>query len=268
MEKITVSLSPEMVRFDNAGAATRFGLIALASDLTSEGDLHRQLNAGGVSVHTTRVAFDNPTTPDNLRKMASRLGEAARLLAPAGPLRAVCYSCTAASVVIGDHEVSAAIEKSLPDVPVVTPTRAVRQAFAAFGASKIAVLTPYTIATSEPMAVYFLRHGLQICRFSCLGVEDDRDMARISDQTIVNAAVAADHPDAAALFISCTALPVVGLIGDIEKRIGKPVASSNQASAWAMARLAGLTGYSPREFGALYDYQLPGGPGGNAGEAP
>ena len=35
-----------------------------------------------------------------------------------------------------------------------------------------------------------------------------------------------------ALFISCTALPVLSLIEDIEKKIGKIVLSSNQVLIW------------------------------------
>ncbi len=264
MEKVTVSLSSESVCFNDRSDIARFGLIVLATDLTSEADMHRQLSSTNVAVHVTRVAFENPTTPDNLRRMAPRLTEAAELLLSTGPLRAICYSCTAASVVIGDREVASAIRKALPDVPVVTPTRAARYAFAAFGAKTISVLTPYTVGTSEPMADYFVRHGLKIARFTCLGVEDDRDMARISGQTIINAALAADHPDAEALFISCTALPVIGLIDEIEKRIAKPVITSNQAAAWAMARSGGLRNFSPEGFGMLFGRGMP---GHNTGEA-
>jgi maleate cis-trans isomerase len=35
-------------------------------------------------------------------------------------------------------------------------------------------------------------------------------------------------------------LPALGCIARIEAAIGKPVVTSNQASAWAMRRLAGL----------------------------
>ena len=35
-----------------------------------------------------------------------------------------------------------------------------------------------------------------------------------------------------ALFISCTALPVLNIIDRLEKKINKPVLSSNQALIW------------------------------------
>ena len=207
---------------------------------------------------STRVAFENPTTPDNLRKMTPRLVEAAALLEPLAPLKAICYSCTAASVVIGDDEVTAAIRQSAGNVPVVTPAGAARQAFSALGVRRLAILTPYTIATSQPMAAYFAGHGMDIVSFECLGLDDDRDMARVSDESIINAAIAADRLGAEALFLSCTGLPAINVIAEIERRIGKPVVSSNQASAWAMTRLGGFHDHKPVEFGRLFDCALPG----------
>ena len=38
--------------------------------------------------------------------------------------------------------------------------------------------------------------------------------------------------DAEALFISCTALPVLNIIDKLEKKLNKPVLSSNQALIW------------------------------------
>lgn len=257
MNTDTVSLSREFVQFNDAGTTSRFGLIALATDLTSERDLYRQLPQENVSIHVNRVAFENPTTPENLRKMAPRLTEAASLLQPVQPLKAICYSCTAASVVIGDDAVKTSIQASVGNVPVVTPSGAARMAFAALGVRRIAILTPYTVSTSVPMVTYFTGHGMEISRVQCLGLEDDRDMARVSDQTILNVAIAVDAPDAEALFISCTGLPAVNVIAELEKRIGKPVVTSNQSSAWAMSRLGGFNDHRPAQYGQLFDCALP-----------
>lgn len=252
-----VALSNEPVRFNEPGSTARLGLIALATDMTSERDLYRQLPEDGVAIHVTRVAFTNPTTPENLRKMGPRLSEAAALLSPLKPLKAICYSCTSASVAIGDAEVKAAITQGFGDVHVVTPTGAARMAFTALGVRRIAILTPYLVSTSQPMAAYFVEHGMEITRFHCLGLEDDRDMARVSDQTIIDAALAADTPDADALFISCTGLPSINVIETLEKRMKKPVVTSNQASAWAMTRLAGFGEHKPARYGKLFECQLP-----------
>jgi len=217
----------------------RIGLIILATDHTSEVDFARMVASDRVGVYVARIPYANPTTPENLRRMQPALTTAAALILPDETLDAVCYSCTSASVVIGDAEIEAAIRAAKPDVPVVTPPMAAMRGLRAFGARRISVLTPYTVETSRPMAAYFAGHGFDIESFTCLGFEDDREMARIAPAALVDLAREATHPDAEALFISCTALRSAPVAADIEKAIGRPVVTSNQASAWNCLRLCG-----------------------------
>jgi len=214
------------------------------------------LSSESIGVFATRVQYDNPTTPENLVKMQPRIAAAADLILPEVPLAAICYSCTAASVVIGDAAIAEAIHESRPGVPVVTPTGAAELALRTLGARRISILTPYLVETSRPMAEYFAQAGFDVINLQCLGIEDDRDMARVSDDSIVEAAVVAADDNADALFVSCTALPAVNVIAEIEKRINKPVVTSNQAQAWLARAHAG----SPpglKGFGRLFDHLAP-----------
>ncbi|ASJ72072.1 aspartate/glutamate racemase family protein [Granulosicoccus antarcticus] len=252
---IPIALSHQPVGFVSQDAWTRMGLIVLATDLTSERDYARLFPHDTASVYTTRVAFENPTTPENLRLMEPRLAAAAELLLPEEPLAAICFSCTAASVVIGDDAVTEAIQRSRPGVPVVTPAGAAVKALRALNVSKVAILTPYLIETSQSMADYFSRNKFGISDFECLGLEDDREMARVDHHSIVEAACRLDGPDNEAIFISCTGLPALSTISEIEARTGKPVVTSNQASAWVMMRLAGLS-HRPTGYGRLFSHDL------------
>jgi len=45
-----------------------------------------------------------------------------------------------------------------------------------------------------------------------------------------------DLSDSDALFVSCTALPVLALIDKLEKKLKKPVLSSNQTLIWDTLR--------------------------------
>ena len=130
---MNVSISSVLPQFDPPEARRKLGLIALATDLTTERDFPRIVPLDKAVVYGTRVAFENPTTPENLRKMGPLISAAADLLVPGEVLDAICYSCTAASVVIGDEEVAAAVHASRPGVPVVTPTGAALKAFAVLG---------------------------------------------------------------------------------------------------------------------------------------
>ena len=241
--------SPVAVGLDTAPVA-RIGMIALATDLTSERDTARVLPAS-VAMHVTRVPFENPTTPASLRRLGGALTDAAALLVPEIGLQAIIFSCTSASATIGDEEVTRAIHVGRPGVPVVTPPDAACDAFAALGVRRIALVTPYLPETTAPMVAYFAGRGLAIVTAHCLGLADDREMARVSRDTIEAAAAAADSTEAEAIFLSCTALPALGVIDAIEARLGKPVVTSNQASLWRALAHAGVSSPGPGQLFAL-----------------
>lgn len=227
-----------------ADTVTRLGLIVLATDLTIEANLAAMLPPGA-ALHATRVAYANPTTPENLRRMAPQLVAAAALLVPGIALAAIGYGCTSGGVVIGDARVAAEVGAIRPGVPVLTPALAAVRAFRALGVQRIALLTPYVAPTTAPMIDYFEAAGLAVVQALGLGLEDDRDIARLPAAAIGDAVRQADHPAAEALFVACTAVPILGLIARIEADLGKPVLGANQALGWAMLRAAGLPATGP-----------------------
>jgi maleate isomerase len=251
-----IRLHPSRPRLDARPLAKRIGLIILATDHTTEVDFQRMVAGPGIGVYISRIPYANPTTPDNLRKMQPALAAGAGLILPGETLDAIVYSCTAASVVIGDEEVDAAIGPAQPGVPVVTPPAAGVRGLRALAARRISILTPYTVATSRPMAAYFAARGFEIASFTCLGFEDDREMARIPPGALVEIARETTAPEAEALFISCTALRSAIAAPAIEEVIGRPVVTSNQATAWNCLRLCG-DGVARPQWGRLMTLPLP-----------
>lgn len=240
MTKIIVS--QQKPRLDARAMCHRIGLITLATDHTSEVDYARMLVPRGVGVYGTRIPYANPVTPETLRAMAPELADAAALILPDEGLDAVIYGCTAASVCIGDAAVAAAIRQGKPGVAVVTPISATLAGLRAFGARRISVLTPYSVETSRPMSEMFETEGFTIDRFTCLDMHDDREMARIAPDSIIELAGTAVAKGSDALFISCTAVRAAGVIARIEGAVGVPVLSSNYACAWQVLRFLGDTG--------------------------
>ncbi|HEV7249698.1 MAG TPA: ectoine utilization protein EutA [Shinella sp.] len=257
MQTLDLVLTSRAPKLDERTLAKRVGLIILATDHTTEVDFQRMVANERIGVYATRIPYANPVTPENLRAMQPSLTAGAALILPGEPLDVVMYSCTSASVVIGDAAVKAAVKAAKPTAAVVTPTAAAVSALKAFGAKRISVLTPYTIETSKPMADYFIALGFDIARFTCLGLTDDREMARISPAEIVAFAKEATAPDCDALFISCTAVRAAGVAAEIEAAIGKPVVTSNLATAWACLRLCGDDAAWP-ELGRLMTLAYPG----------
>ena len=239
--------------FDARAIEKRIGLILLSTDHSTEADYARLVTGPRIGLFATRVEYANPVTSENLRRMEPRLGAAAALLLPDEPLDAICFSCTSASVAIGDAAVEAAIAAAKPGVPIVTPPSAAVRALAQFGARRISLLTPYTVETTAGMADYFEARGFDLASVTCLGLEDDREMARIAPASLIEAAVAATNPQAEALFVSCTALRSALIVADVEARIGRPVVTSNEATAWACLGLCGVAPATGLNAGRLFD---------------
>jgi len=76
----------------------------------------------------------------------------------------------------------------------------------------------------EPRAAASGHQGINDC--------DPEDVVAFASQ--------ACRPDADALLGSCTAWRALEAVGELERRTGKPVVTSNQASVWAAFRALGL----------------------------
>lgn len=229
-------------RLDARPLPHRIGLVALATDHTTEVDFARILVPRSIGVYVNRIPYANPVTPETLRAMQPDLAAAAALILPGEALDAVVYGCTAASVVIGDDAVCAAIRRGKPGAAVITPISATLAGLRAMGARRISVLTPYSVETSAPMAALFEAEGFALDRFTCLGMADDRDMARIALDDLVDLARTTCASGSDALFISCTAVRAAGIIDRIEEACGVPALGSNYATAWNVLRLCGDQG--------------------------
>ncbi len=256
MDASIVQPSPVPVHLDDGTPVKKIGLVALSTDYTFERDFHRVCSPDRVGIYASRVLFENPTTPENLRKMLPRIQDAAELILTDTALDAVCYGCTAATVHIGDDEIRQAVQCAKPGVPVITPSGAGALGLKAVGAKRISVVTPYTVEVSRPFADYFASRGFELVNLECLGLLDDGDIARVSRQTILDAARSAMSSDSDAVFLSCTALRAVECISEVEQVIGKPAVSSNQASIWLTLRSAGVDDEIPG-YGRLLTLGLP-----------
>jgi maleate isomerase len=234
------------IQLDEVAPAGRIGLIALATDFNSEQDL-RRMYPDGVEIFTNRVLNANPVTMQNLRNMAGDISRAAGGILPGFSLDAMIYGCTSGTVANGAEKIEQLVQKSCPGVPVTNPVTAALAAFAHFGAKRISILTPYTEEVNLEMASYFEDHGIEVLNIAGLDYESDIEMTGIPPRDIADAAIGVCDDSADLLFISCTAIRSSMVIEQIEKRLGKPVVSSNQALVWHSLKLlnsdAVVTGY-------------------------
>lgn len=248
---IRSSISGVPSRLDDRPVAKRIGLVALATDHTTEVDFARMLQGQDVGVYVNRIEFENPTTHESLLRTGPLLSAAAANILPDQDMDVLVYGCTAASVVLGNDKVTEHMSKAKPGVPCVTPSSAAFDAFDALGVRKISVLTPYTQDVTDSLVVYFSQCSASVVSASCFGLSDDREMARISRESIIEGGIAACDEDADALFISCTAVRAAGCVEALEDRLGKPVVTSNQAMVWRCMRHMGNAS-AVRHGGSLF----------------
>lgn len=240
------------------GVAARaaIGLIVLSSDQTIEHEFRDLLGIDGVALYQSRIANDSRITPATLMAMKERIEAAVDVILPGMPLDVVAYGCTSASMVIGEEGVFEQIRKARPDVACTTPITAAFAALDAFGARRIALLTPYRQDVNRMIQAYIEERGVEVPVMGSFFEEDDLRACRISESSIRDAAIQLGRDERAdAVFVSCTSLRVRGVVSEIEAALGKPATSSNHAMAWHCLRLAGIDDRRD-DAGRLFQHSL------------
>ncbi|MAL40466.1 Asp/Glu racemase [Thalassospira sp.] len=253
---VSPAVTPEPVDLpyfpDPVGPAGKIGLITLATDFNSEDDLRGILPAD-IRLFTTRIENANPVTVENLRAMADDLPRAARTLLPGYGVDVAIFGCTSGTAVTGSERIASLIHQGMPGVKVTNPLLAGELALRAVKAQKIAILTPYVAEVTRSVADGFAAQGFEATRLMGFGLDSDQDMTALPPGILLEAALKADTPDADAVFISCTAIRSAEIAAEAEKKLGKPVITSNQALIWHALHLLGydkpVTG-----FGTLFDH--------------
>jgi maleate isomerase len=236
------------------GARARIGLVVLASDYTMEHEF-RKIFAGigpGIDYYEARIFNSPQITPETLAAMGPLITETTDLILPGAELDVVGFGCTSASMVLGEEAVERNVHAARPGAKVTNPITAAFAAFGAFGAKRIAVLTPYRRDVNEIVRDYITAHGYEVPVFGSFNEQDDGVVSNI-DAASVKAAVRTivKGRDVDAVFVSCTSVRLLDAVVEIEAETGLPVTSSNHALAWHCLRLAGVTEKRP-ELGRLF----------------
>ncbi|MVO15965.1 maleate cis-trans isomerase family protein [Parasedimentitalea huanghaiensis] len=237
---------------EGIGTRATLGVIVLETDETLEPEFARMTDLEGVALYHSRIPMVSEIRPDTLAQMEADLPASARLLPPSLPFDVIGYGCTSASSVIGSENVAHSVRRVFPNARVTDPLAAIIAAGKRMGIERLGFVTPYVPDVSERMRGRLEEGGFEIAAFGSFEEGDDRVVARITEQSILAAAVqVAQTAPCEAVVIACTNLRCLSVIPEIEARTGVPVFSSNQALAWHMLRLAGVEDQRPA-FGRLF----------------
>ncbi|WP_420334452.1 maleate cis-trans isomerase family protein [Roseibium sp.] len=226
---------------EGLGSRAALGLIVLQADETIEKEFRPLFDLDDVVLYHARIPSDPEVNEETLMRMKASLTDTAALLPGNRPLDVIGYACTSASTVIGSEAVETAIRKAHPNACVTNPATALVTALKHLGVTRVGVVTPYIAEVSEAVVDLLRNAGLDPVRVGSFGQSEEATVARISPQSVEQAVQAiGEDPEVEAIFASCTNLRTFPVIETCEKRLGKPVISSNLALAWHMMTLAGL----------------------------
>tara|TARA_Y100000814_G_scaffold205834_1_gene152018 strand:+ start:909 stop:1667 length:759 start_codon:yes stop_codon:yes gene_type:complete len=223
------------------GWRARIGLIVPSPNTVTETEFWR-MAPEGVSVHTTRLLYRADKVDDPLTDMEQFLPQALEELNSL-EVDVVAYACTASALKTPHEETQAHVAKGL-DRPAVTTMGSVLKAFQALGVTKIAVGSPYPDDVNEAERKYFESQGLTVTADQGVILFEAQKrlqyMNLVTEEDVENLVDRIDSPEAEAIFLSCGDMATLGIVDKLEKRLGKPVVTSVQATFWGTLRATGI----------------------------
>ena len=210
----------------------RVGLITLASDFRIEKDFNNVIYGKGIDLYCNRIHCYNPLTNETLKKMADDIPKVTKDILPDQKLDCVAYGCTSGTIAAGYQSVFDRVNLAKPNTKVTTPITSAINALKILKIKKLSIFTPYTDEINQSVINYFTKENIEITQLTYFDIASDLDIGKVDPEHLFDVLSKIDLSNSDALFVSCTALPVLSIIKDLEKKNGKIVLSSNQTLIW------------------------------------
>ncbi|BDR91461.1 maleate cis-trans isomerase family protein [Vulcanisaeta souniana] len=233
----------------------KIGVIIPSSNTTVEREFNRAIREPEATIHSSRIML-REVTLKGLEEMERETERAALELSTISP-DIIAYACTTGSLFKGPNhhvEIKERIER-LTKVKAVATAGAVVDAIKKLNASKVLVVTPYIDELNTKEKEFLEAHGFKVVNIRGLGIVDNTVIGSLDPRTAYETALNAYNqsgPDFDVLFISCTNWRTFEVIGAIERRINKPVVSSNSATLWSVLKELGLRVKLNYDLGMLF----------------
>lgn len=235
------------------GWRARLGLIIPSSNSVMESEFYRFL-LEGCSLHISRVPFIK-VTEESLLNMEDYLIDAAKLLKDV-EADIIIYGCTSGSFIKGkgyDRKLEQKIESAV-GIKAVTTSTAVLRALDLLHVKKISVATPYPDEINAAEKRFLEDNGYEVISIKGLGIRNNLENGKQVPEVAFRIARNAFKENSDAIFISCTNFRTFEIILLLEKNLGVPVITSNQASLLIACRILGIRQDIPElgMFGSHY----------------
>ena len=214
------------------------GMIVPVTNTVNEAEWKRM--APQMRFPLVRVAL-HPHVDDSfyadLRKAMEELG--------ASKPDVIAYACTAGSMVQPLDALAGFMSRE-SGRPAVATAPALVHACRALGLKRVSLATPYHDALNQHEKEFLADNGIEVVAMKGLGIgaggpHEYVRIAKVSEEDVYAHCLAADHPAAEGMIVSCTDFRTLGILPRLEKKLGKPVVSSNLATFWMALRAAGVS---------------------------
>lgn len=218
----------------------RIGIIA-PHDMALDAELWRW-TPPGAALFFARTPHDPlPVTLE----MVSGLGDVDALRTAAASVKAIspagyAFACTSGSFVggiAGERAAAEAISEA-GEAPTVTASGSIVAALHHLALRRVAVAAPYDDEITRRLADYLTENDVHVTGVANLGLYSR--MFSVPYRRTAALIREANTDDAEAIVVACTNLPTYAMIAPLERELGKPVISANQATMWAVLALSGI----------------------------
>ena len=155
----------------------------------------------------------------------------------------ILYGCTSATLARGpafDEEFRRDIA-ARAGAPAVTAASSLIEALRDLGVERVAFSSPYVASLNDYAVSFIESFGIR-----CVGRADtasalgNEEIAALTPDDVLALAERADRPEARAIVLSCTDMRAAEAVVAIERRLDKPVVTSNQAMMHAALKRLGI----------------------------
>jgi maleate isomerase len=195
----------------------------------------------GVTAYETRMRVEGDLTFEALRKMIGDAEAAAELLRQTG-VDFICYCCMASTIVKGwDWErrlLAQFADKA--GKGVASANSALKDALMLVGARRLALLTPYPESLNALLPEFFAAGGFEVKTIAGPQIQEVSTVRELSPDRIYDTARALARDEVDAVCLLATDMQTFPIIDALERDLGLPVLTSNQALLWASLRALGI----------------------------
>lgn len=222
---------------------------------SAEGDFAAAERALGIRLPLVHTAMESDAhRPDELRAWgrASALADGAKALEAEDPA-AIVWTCTSGSFVFGWDGAREQAEElgRRCGRPASSTSLAFARAAHALELERVAVAASYPADVADLFVEFLAAAGLRVTGFGISDILYASDVGKLELEEVIAMVRAADHAEAQAILVPDTAMHTLGIVGELEAAVGKPVLTANQVSVWEGLRLAGHR-LSAGNLGALF----------------